>query len=110
VKIDSTPPLPTADGNEPVSAGRAQQGNPRSNTPSPPVDSQEGLSSSSSKPQSLSVNYHLAENGHKVYFQVIDENTGQVILQAPPEAILKSEEALYEFLQQQAHRAQAGKE
>jgi len=108
VKIDSTPPLSTVDGNEPAPAGRAEQENKRPATSPASPDSQEGLSSAS-RPQSLSVNYHLAENGHKVYFQVIDENTGQVVLQAPPEAILKSEEAVYQFLQEQARRTRTDK-
>ena len=46
--------------------------------------------------------YQLVEGGHKVSFQVIDENSGQVLLQVPPSEVLNSEEQLYELLQKQA--------
>ena len=57
------------------------------------------LSSSVQQPQQLSVSYQLAENGHKVYFKVIGENSGQVVLPTPPSAVLSNEEKLYQFLQ-----------
>jgi hypothetical protein len=52
--------------------------------------------------QQVLVNYQVAENGHKVYFQLIDEKTGQVLLQVPPAAVLSSEEKLYDDLQKRA--------
>jgi FlaG protein len=105
VKIDSTLSTPTVGESGPIPATlvgeKAPQPSQPTSAPTPADAAESFLSSTSQKPQQLSVSYQLAENGHKVYFQVIDENSGQVVLQAPPSAVLSSEERLYQFLQDQ---------
>jgi FlaG protein len=105
VKIVSAPSALTVGESGPIRATQVGEKAPQPSQPASvptPADAPESsLFSTSHTPQQLSVNYQLAENGHKVYFQVIDENTGQVIFQAPPSAVLSSEEKLYQFLQDQ---------
>jgi uncharacterized FlaG/YvyC family protein len=105
VKIDSVSSTPTVgeSGPTPVTHVEEQTSQPLqpASTPTSADAAESSLSSTSQNPQQLSVSYQLAENGHKVYFQVIDENSGQVIFQAPPSAVLSSEEKLYQFLQDQ---------
>lgn len=103
MKVDWPPPVATLGGSDPTpatnSAGEepAQFTAPGASVSAPDVS----LSSSVQQPQQLAVSYQLAENGHKVYFKVIDENSGQVILQTPPSTVLSSEEKLYQFLHEQ---------
>lgn len=58
--------------------------------------------------EQLSVHYQVAEGGRKVYYQVLDENTGEVVRQLPPTQVVSSEEHLFEFLQKQNKPAAAG--
>jgi hypothetical protein len=103
VKVDSPPPVASVGGSDPTPATNPAGKNPAESTSTPASASAPDVSLSSSvqQPQQLSVSYQLAENGHKVYFKVIDENSGQVVLQAPPSAVLSSEEKLYQVLQGQ---------
>jgi FlaG protein len=110
VKIDSPPPVTSVGGSDPTPATNPAGKKPAESTaPSASAGTPElSLSSSTQQPHHLSVSYQVAENGHKVYFKVIDENSGRVVLQAPPSAVLSSEEKLYQFLQnQQQAKAQA---
>ncbi len=110
MKVDSPPPVTSVGGNDPEPATSLAGKKPAESTaPSASAGARDvSLSSSVQQPQQLAVSYQLAENGHKVYFKVIDENSGQVVLQAPPSAVLSSEEKLYQFLQgQQQAKTQA---
>ena len=102
--INPAPPVAVG-GSDPAPAVHAgekalQPAQPASASPSAPAD-QGSLVSSSQQPQQLSVSYQLAEGGRKVYFKVVDENTGQVIRQVPPANVLNGEEQLYELLKNQ---------
>jgi len=111
VKVDSPPPVVTVGGSDPAPATNPAGDKPaRFTAPPPSPGARDGsLSSSVQQPQQLAVSYQLAENGHKVYFKVIDETSGQVIFQAPPSAVLSSAEKLYQFLQtQQQTKADKG--
>ena len=102
MKVDSPSAVAAVGGSDPTTPTNSAEEKPAPSTASPaPASGPDVSLSSSSQPQQLSVSYQLAENGHKVYFQFIDEGTGQVILQTPPSAVLSSEEKLYQFLQQQ---------
>jgi len=101
VKVNSPPPVTSTSGTDPAPATNPAGKKPTQST-APPTSAgarDVSLSSSVQQPQQLSVSYQLAENGHKVYFKIIDENSGQVVLQTPPSALLSSEEKLYQFLQ-----------
>ena len=98
MKVDLTSPVLTHGGS---SSAPAVAGGGKSPAPTS-VPAQADLRETAVSPteaQQVLVSYQLAENGHKVYFQLIDEETGQVLLQAPPAAVLSSEERLYEVLQ-----------
>jgi hypothetical protein len=99
VKVDSPLPVASVGGSDPTPATNhpAESAAPSASAGAPDVS----LSPSAQQPPQLSVSYQIGENGHKVYFKVIDENSGQVVLQAPPSAVLSSEEKLYQFLQDQ---------
>ena len=103
MKVDSPPPVAQVGGSDPTPATKPAGEKPAQSA-APPASSgarDVSLSSSVQQPQQLTVSYQVAENGHKVYFKVIDENTGKVVLQAPPSAVLNSEEKLYQLLQNQ---------
>ena len=106
MKVDSPTAVAVVGGSYPTPPTSAEEKPAQftaSPTPSPaPAGAPDpSFSSVAQQPQQVAVSYQLAENGHKVYFQFIDENTGQVILQSPPSAVLSSEEKLYQFLQEQ---------
>lgn len=111
MKVDSPPPVTTVGGSDPTPATNPAGKKPAESTAPSVSAGAPDLSPSShsaQQPQQLSVSYQLAENGHKVYFKVIDENSGKVVFQAPPSAVLSSEEKLYQFLQhQQQAKAEA---
>ena len=109
MKVDSPLPVVTVGGSDPTPATKPAGEKPAQSAAPPASASARDVSLSSSvqQPQQLTVSYQLAENGHKVYFKVIDENSGKVIFQAPPSAVLSSEEKLYQFLQQQQAKAEA---
>jgi FlaG protein len=109
VKVDSPPPVTSVGGSDPTPATDRSAEKPAKFTAPPASAGVPDLSlSSGQQPQQLSVSYQVAENGHKVYFKVIDENSGQVVLQVPPSAVLSSEEKLYQFLKdQQQTKAEA---
>jgi hypothetical protein len=102
VKVNSPPPVAIVVGSDPTAATNPAGEKPAQSTapPASPGARDVSLSSSVQQPQQLAVSYQLAENGHKVYFKVIDENSGQVVLEGPPSAVLSSEEKLYQFLQE----------
>jgi FlaG protein len=103
VKVDLPPPVTNVAGSDPTPAANPSGKKPAELAASPASAGAPdvSLSSSTQQPQQLAVSYHVAENGHKVYFKVVDENTGRVVLQVPPSAELSSEEKLYQFLQNQ---------
>jgi hypothetical protein len=101
VKVDSLPPVATVGGSDPATDPTGEKPAQFTASPASPGARDVSRSSSVQQAQQLKVSYQLAENGHKVYFKVIDENSGQVIFQAPPSAVLSSEEKLYQFLQDQ---------
>ncbi len=103
MKVHSPALVTSAGGTDPAPATNpAGKNSARSTAPPASADARDAsLSSSVQQPQQLSVSYQLAEDGHKVYFKVIDENSGQVVLQTPLSAVLSSEEKLYQFLQEQ---------
>jgi len=103
VKVDSLALVATVGGSDPTPATNPAGEKPAPFTapPASPGAADVSLSSSVHKATQHTVSYQLAENGHKVYFKVIDENSGEVIFQAPPSAVLSSEEKLYRFLQDQ---------
>jgi uncharacterized FlaG/YvyC family protein len=112
VKVDLPAPVAAVAGSDPTPATNSAEEKLAQSTASPaPASTPDlSLSSAAQQPQQLSVSYQVAENGHKVYFQFIDEQTGQVVLQTPPSALLSSEEKLYQFLQeQQQANAKKGK-
>ena len=104
MKVHSPALVTSAGGTDPAPATNpAGKNSARSTAPPASADARDAsLSSSVQQPQQLSVSYQLAEDGHKVYFKVIDENSGQVVLQTPPPAVLSSEEKLYQFFQEQS--------
>ena len=99
MKVDLPPPVLNDSGSKlaVISAGEK----PPTPAPAAPVLAATTVSQSQ-EPLKTSVIYQVMEGGHKVTFQVIDEQTGQVLLQVPPSQVLSSEEQLYEFLQKQA--------
>ena len=95
MKVDSLPPVATVGGSDPTPATDPTGEKPAQVTASPASPGARDVSRSSvQQAQQLTVSYQLAENGHKVYFKVIDDNRGQVVFQAPPSAVLSSEEKL----------------
>ena len=108
MKVDPLPASIPA-GNVPAPSMQAER-SATGSAPPTPTDSGGTSRVSIHTTSPVAVNYQLAENGHKVYFQVIDENTGQVVVQVPSEAVLKGEEQLYDFLQEQSKRTRVGKE
>jgi hypothetical protein len=90
VKVDSLPPVATVGGSDPTPATDPTGEKPAQVTASPASPGARDVSPSSSvqQAQQFTVSYQLAENGHKVYFKVIDDNSRQVIFQAPPSAVL----------------------
>ena len=106
MKVDSPPPVFAS--HQPTPGRYAEES---SHVPALPSSHSQETSIAPSQPAPLvTVNYQLAENGHKVYFQVIDQDTGQVLVQVPSEAVLRSEEQLYDFLQEQAKRVRISRE
>ena len=105
MKVDLPPPVLTVGGSRPAAASGGEE--PPAAAPSQAL-LPATIVSQSQKPSQTSVIYQLAEGGHKITFQVIDENSGQVLLQVPPSQVLSSEEQLYELLQKQA-RAPKGR-
>ena len=103
MNVDLPAPVTATGANNSTPAVSAVEKPPKSPAASKPPESPDlSLSSANQAPQQLSVNYQIAENGHKVYFQVIDENTGQVIRQVPPAGVLNGEEQLYALLKKQS--------
>jgi hypothetical protein len=90
VKVDSLPPVATVGGSDPTPATDPTGEKPAQVTVSPASLGARDVSRSSSvqQAQQFTVSYQLAENGHKVYFKVIDDNSGQVIFRTPPSAVL----------------------
>ena len=103
MKVDSLAPVATVGGSDPTPASNPVGEKPAQFTapPASPGARDASLSSSIQKTQQHTISYQLVKNGHKVYFKVIDENGGQVILQAPPSAVLSSEKNCISFLQGQ---------
>ena len=105
--LNPAPPVAVG-GSDPAPAVHAGEKTPQPAQPAPASPSQTAdvqgsmVSSSQRQPQQLSVSYQLVENGRKVCFKVVDEDTGQVIRQVPPADVLKGEEQLYELLKKQA--------
>jgi hypothetical protein len=102
VKVDLPPPASVTAENAPAAPVRAEQKPLRPSTSSTPPEVLEISVSRSPEPQQVAVSYQIAENGRKVYFEVVDENTGEVIRQVPPAEVLANAEQIYQFLQKQA--------
>ncbi len=58
--------------------------------------------SSGPLPGAFIVSYRFTEQGRHLYFQVIDEETGEVLRQVPPDAVLNEERRIAEYLDAQA--------
>lgn len=103
MKVDSIAPVATVGGSDPTAATNPAGEKLAQSTTTPTSLGARDVSVSSTvqQAQQFTVSYQLAENGHKVYFKVIDEKSGEVVFQAPPSAVLSSEEKLYQFLQGQ---------
>lgn len=108
MKVD-LPPLASVTAETPVTAEKASAtpAHPEPKAFQPSASSMQpddqGISvSKSPEPQQVAVSYQIAENGRKVYFEVVDENTGEVVRQVPPAEVLANEEQIYQFLQKQA--------
>ena len=103
MKVDLPPPASVTAENAPAAPVHVEQKPVQpSYSPAQQPDVQEVSASKSPDPQQLAVSYQIAENGRKVYFEVVDQNTGQVVRQIPPAEVLANAEQIYQFLRKQA--------